>query len=101
MRVLIPSCSALAEDMGEPPAAEVVRQGGELKDTALVPVLFLTTVPVQPCSTAASLLLTYAFIDWTATWPHCALSTVHGLGALSHSMQLTKLHDPALTPDRV
>ncbi len=30
-------CSALAEDMGEPPAAELVQKGGELKDMALVP----------------------------------------------------------------
>ncbi len=30
--------SALAEDMGEPPAAELVQKGGELKDMALVPV---------------------------------------------------------------
>ncbi len=36
--ILCPGRSALAEDMGELPAAEVVRLGGEMKDTALVPV---------------------------------------------------------------
>ena len=36
--------SALAEDMGELPAAEVVRLGGEMKDTALVPVRILNAL---------------------------------------------------------
>ncbi len=41
---LCPGRSALAEDMGELPAAEVVRLGGEMKDTALVPVRGLQSV---------------------------------------------------------
>ena len=60
---LVPFCSALAEDMGELPAAEVVRLGGEMKDTALVPVRAAPNPDCKPCQKHACAPLAYRWED--------------------------------------